>query len=238
MEPFVVTRRARLTTPTTVLVGYARPVAERPGLPVCAADASEKIGAVRTSRMIFGRRRGRRGGAVTAPSGGRPLHRIAIVNRGEPAMRLINAVREWNAEGRRATDHDRPVHRGRPARHVRPGGRRGRADRSGRGGRDVRRPQPVPGPGRAGQGAAGDPGRRGVAGLGVRLGEGGVRAALPASWASPSSAPPPRSCAISGTRSRPSCWPSGSACRWPRGAAVRCRTWPRPASTPSASATR
>ena len=28
--------------------------------------------------------------------------RIAIVNRGEPAMRLINAVREWNAEGRPA----------------------------------------------------------------------------------------------------------------------------------------
>ncbi|MCW2716464.1 carboxyl transferase domain-containing protein [Pseudonocardia sp.] len=28
------------------------------------------------------------------------LSRIAIVNRGEPAMRLINAVREWNAEGR------------------------------------------------------------------------------------------------------------------------------------------
>nr|WP_308190381.1 biotin carboxylase N-terminal domain-containing protein [Pseudonocardia sp. TRM90224] len=27
--------------------------------------------------------------------------RVAIVNRGEPAMRLINAVREWNAEGRR-----------------------------------------------------------------------------------------------------------------------------------------
>src|SRR6201999_2204637 len=26
--------------------------------------------------------------------------RIAVVNRGEPAMRLINAVREWNAEGR------------------------------------------------------------------------------------------------------------------------------------------
>ena len=24
--------------------------------------------------------------------------RIAIVNRGEPAMRLINAVREWNAQ--------------------------------------------------------------------------------------------------------------------------------------------
>ena len=28
------------------------------------------------------------------------FQRVAIVNRGEPAMRLINAVREWNAEGR------------------------------------------------------------------------------------------------------------------------------------------
>src|SRR5215470_5427834 len=27
------------------------------------------------------------------------FQRVAIVNRGEPAMRLINAVREWNAEG-------------------------------------------------------------------------------------------------------------------------------------------
>ena len=26
------------------------------------------------------------------------FQRVAIVNRGEPAMRLINAVREWNAE--------------------------------------------------------------------------------------------------------------------------------------------
>ncbi|MDN5857885.1 MAG: biotin/lipoyl-binding protein [Pseudonocardia sp.] len=31
---------------------------------------------------------------------GQAFERIAIVNRGEPAMRLINAVREWNAEGR------------------------------------------------------------------------------------------------------------------------------------------
>ena len=30
----------------------------------------------------------------------RTFSRVAIVNRGEPAMRLINAVREWNAEGR------------------------------------------------------------------------------------------------------------------------------------------
>ncbi|MBN9109181.1 MAG: biotin/lipoyl-binding protein [Pseudonocardia sp.] len=32
--------------------------------------------------------------------GTRPFTRLAVVNRGEPAMRLINAVREWNAEGR------------------------------------------------------------------------------------------------------------------------------------------
>lgn len=30
----------------------------------------------------------------------RAFSRVAVVNRGEPAMRLINAVREWNAEGR------------------------------------------------------------------------------------------------------------------------------------------
>src|SRR5258708_34003446 len=30
------------------------------------------------------------------------FQRVAIVNRGEPAIRLINAVREWNAEGRPA----------------------------------------------------------------------------------------------------------------------------------------
>jgi acetyl/propionyl-CoA carboxylase alpha subunit/acetyl-CoA carboxylase carboxyltransferase component len=35
-------------------------------------------------------------GNVSAAS----FQRVAIVNRGEPAMRLINAVREWNAEGR------------------------------------------------------------------------------------------------------------------------------------------
>src|SRR3954453_6703333 len=44
-------------------------------------------------------------GGTTVDAGGtgagrRPFGRLAIVNRGEPAMRLINAVREWNAEGR------------------------------------------------------------------------------------------------------------------------------------------
>ncbi|MBV9207248.1 MAG: ATP-grasp domain-containing protein, partial [Actinobacteria bacterium] len=33
-------------------------------------------------------------------SGNGAFSRVAVVNRGEPAMRLINAVREWNAEGR------------------------------------------------------------------------------------------------------------------------------------------
>ncbi len=37
---------------------------------------------------------------MSQPSGAFAYQRIAIVNRGEPAMRLINAVREWNAEGR------------------------------------------------------------------------------------------------------------------------------------------
>ena len=31
---------------------------------------------------------------------GAAFSRVAVVNRGEPALRLINAVREWNAEGR------------------------------------------------------------------------------------------------------------------------------------------
>ena len=65
--------------------------------------------------------------------GPRPsFQRLAIVNRGEPAMRLINAVREWNAEGRPRAARHRRVHGGRPARHVRARGRRGGADRPGR----------------------------------------------------------------------------------------------------------
>ncbi|MGI5128542.1 carboxyl transferase domain-containing protein [Pseudonocardia sp. CA-107938] len=38
---------------------------------------------------------------MTGQESTRSFGRVAIVNRGEPAMRLINAVREWNAEGRR-----------------------------------------------------------------------------------------------------------------------------------------
>src|ERR1700685_1582789 len=39
---------------------------------------------------------------MSQPSSAFAYQRIAVVNRGEPAMRLINAVREWNAEGRPA----------------------------------------------------------------------------------------------------------------------------------------
>ena len=100
--------------------------------------------------------------------------RVAIVNRGEPAMRLINAVREWNAEGRPAlrviavyTAADRHatfVREADEAVLIGPAEAR----------RGVRR-EPLPGLRRAGARAARLPGRRGLARLGVRLGEGRVR---------------------------------------------------------------
>ena len=105
------------------------------------------------------------------------FQRVAIVNRGEPAMRLINAVREWNAEGRPAlrviavyTAADRH------ATFVR------EADESvligpAEAGRRLRR-EPLPGLRRAGARAARLPGGRGLARLGVRLGEGRVRRAV------------------------------------------------------------
>ena len=71
----------------------------------------------------------------------------------------------------------RRVHRRRPARHVRPRGRRGGADRPG-GRRGVLRREPLPGLRRARARAAGLPGRRGLARLGLRLGEGRVRRAV------------------------------------------------------------
>ena len=51
--------------------------------------------------------------------------RLAVVNRGEPAMRLIRAVRELNEEHALRHQGHRPAHRGRAARPVRPRGRRG-----------------------------------------------------------------------------------------------------------------
>ena len=74
---------------------------------------------------------------------GRAFERIAIVNRGEPAMRLINAVREWNAEGR-ARLRVIAAYSAADPRDIHPRGRRGGADRPCRGRRRVQR-QPLPG---------------------------------------------------------------------------------------------
>ena len=109
------------------------------------------------------------GGDVAA--GGRPFGRLAIVNRGEPAMRLINAVREWNAEGRPPlrtialhTAADRRamfVREADEALLIGPD-RTPRARTAGW----TSRPEPLPGPAGAGPSAARVPGRGRVAGLG------------------------------------------------------------------------
>ena len=106
-----------------------------------------------------------------------PFQRIAIVNRGEPAMRFINAVAELNRAGGDRLTTIALVHRARPARLVRPRGRRGgvhrprhhvrRARRTG--GADLPRPRPArTGPGRDGRG-------RRLGGLGLRRRAGRVR---------------------------------------------------------------
>ena len=146
------------------------------------------------------------GGDVAA--GGRPFGRLAIVNRGEPAMRLINAVREWNAEGRPPlrtialyTAVDRRamfVREADEAVLIGPDDRRWRGRR-----------QPLPGPRRARARAARLPGRRRVAGLGLRLRARRVRALcrdLGIVFVGPS----PEVMRGSATRSSPSCSPSRS----------------------------
>ena len=59
------------------------------------------------------------------------FHRVAIVNRGEPAMRFIHAIREFNLEHRTRHPRHRAVHGAGPPGAVRPGGRRGRRPRAG-----------------------------------------------------------------------------------------------------------
>ena len=81
-------------------------------------------------RRRAGRAASRSGSALAAAAVGlmalaRPFQRLAIVNRGEPAMRLIHAVRELNAAGEHADPHDRPVHRPGARGDVRARGRRG-----------------------------------------------------------------------------------------------------------------
>ena len=102
---------------------------------------------------------------------GRVFSRVAIVNRGEAAMRLIHAVRELAAETGDPDRDRRPVHRRRPHRHVRARGGHRLRPRSG-----VR--APVPRPDGAGARAGGDRGRRRVGRLGLRRRGPGVRGAV------------------------------------------------------------
>ena len=150
------------------------------------------------------------------------FRRVAIVNRGEPAMRLINAVREWNAQGLAPlrtiaiyTAVDRTAMFVREAdeavlhRARRPGrtwARRPTSTTPSCGGSS---PSPAPTPcGRAGASCRRRPSSPGCA----------------ATWTSCSSAPPPRSWSGSATRSPRRCWPRRSACRWRRGPTGRSPT--------------
>ena len=53
------------------------------------------------------------------------FERVAIVNRGEAAMRFIHAAHEFNQEHGTSFANDRALHRSGPPCHVRPGGGRG-----------------------------------------------------------------------------------------------------------------
>ena len=148
--------------------------------------------------------------------------RVAIVNRGEAAMRLIHAVRELNARdgprrSRRSPCTPRAsgtamfVREADAGLRPRPGRPPGPTSTTPCWSARCARPAPTP-PGSAG---ASSPRTR--------------RSPSCASGsASPSSAPPPTRCAGSATRSTPSCWPSRSASRSRRGAAARSTTWTTP----------
>ena len=89
--------------------------------------------------------------------------RVAVVNRGEPAVRLIRAVRELNERARPGHPGHRSAHRGRASSALRTSRRRG--------GVPARCPRPrwpLPRPRRARTGAGREPSRRCVGGLGVR----------------------------------------------------------------------
>ncbi len=108
----------------------------------------------------------------------RSFSRVAIVNRGEAALRFIHAALELNREGERLhtialyTEPDR-------RRALRARGGRGVGPRPGHGRGGRRAPEGrLRGPRAPGRGAPGHPGRGGLAGLGLRGRAAGVRRAL------------------------------------------------------------
>ena len=142
------------------------------------------------------------------------FQRVAIVNRGEPAMRVIHAIREFNLERGHGDPDDRPLHGTRPAGPLRSGGRRGVRPRPGHVRGSGRRPAeaPLPGLRAARAGPRRRPGRRRVG----RVGFVAERAdfvelcdRLGVTFIGPARSP----CGGSATRSPPSGWPSrpGSA---------------------------
>ena len=183
------------------------------------------------------RRDGRTDGAACSARSAR----LAIVNRGEPAMRLIHAVRELNEQRDEPIRVDRALHRARARRDVRARGRRGVLPRPGDGRRRATaaastatstttrssarswRRGPTP-PGSAG---ASWPSSPEFAELCERLG---------IVFVGPERR---RHAPRSATRSRPSAWPRRPASRSRRGAAGPVdRRRGRARATPSASASR
>src|SRR6476646_8390463 len=68
----------------------------------CSTSSRTPIGTPRPWPVAPSTTSAPRSGSSTMRRPDFAFQRVAIVNRGEPAMRLINAVREWNAEGRPA----------------------------------------------------------------------------------------------------------------------------------------
>ena len=160
------------------------------------------------------------------------FRRIAIVNRGEAAMRLIHAVRDLNAQTGGRTHRDRrAAHRGRAAGDVRARGRPRLQPRP-RLGPALPRPR-RPRAGAASRPAPTPPGSAGGSSPRTRRSPSSASAS-----ASPSSARAPRRCASSATRSARSSSPRRSASRSPRGAAARSTPSRTRSPRPTRSATR
>ena len=160
----------------------------------------------------------------------RSFSRVAIVNRGEAALRFLHAALELNREGERihtiALYTEPEPQRSSSARRTRPTAS-GRRRSSGRDGRRVAAYLDL---GRPRAGAARDAGRGRLAGLGLRGRAAGVRGAVRAAGGDASSAPRRQRCAPSPTRSRRSVSRRASASPSCRG--------PGPLSADAAEATR